>query len=76
MIEEVKKIFDDIRDGIIEMGGDISVCTSPEEYAKAIKGLSGNNAVIFIPCFKASDTKPETPTKEMSPADPTDYPEG
>ena len=76
MIEEVKKIFDDIRDGIIEMGGDISVCTSPEEYAEAIKGLSGNNAVIFIPCFKVSETKPETPVKTMSPADPTDYPEG
>lgn len=76
MIEEVKKIFDDIRDGIIEMGGDITACTSPEEYAEAIKGLSGNNAVLFIPCFKASDTKPETPTKTMSPADPTDYPEG
>ena len=76
MIEEVKRIFDDIRDAIIEMGGDIDMCSSPEEYAEAIKDLSGNNAVLFIPCFKASETKPATPTKTVSPADPTDYPTG
>ena len=36
MIEEVKQIFDDIRDAIIEMGGNIDVCSSPEEYAAYI----------------------------------------
>lgn len=76
MIEEVKQIFDDIRDAIIEMGGNIDVCSSPEEYAEAIKELTGNTAVLFIPCFKSSELKPPTPTKTMSPADPTDYPEG
>ena len=76
MIEEVKQIFDDIRDAIIEMGGNIDVCSSPEEYAEAIKELTGNTAVLFIPCFKSSESKPSTPIKTMSPADPTDYPEG
>lgn len=76
MIEEIKQVFDDIRDAIIEMGGDIDVCTSPEEYDKAIKTLAGNNAVLCVPIFKSSNLKPDTPTTPLSANNPTNYPEG
>ena len=76
MIEEVKRIFDDIRDAIIEMGGNIDVCTSPEDYDEAIKTLAGNNAVLFVPVFKSSEIKPDTPTSPMSSSTPTAYPDG
>ncbi|MBQ8132505.1 MAG: hypothetical protein IJ193_08445 [Bacilli bacterium] len=76
MIEEVKRIFDDIRNAIIEMGGNIDICTSPEDYDEAIKTLAGNNAVLFLPVFKQSDTKPAKPTKQMSSNEPTEFPDG
>ena len=76
MIEEIKRIFDDIRDAIIEMGGNIDFCTSPEDYDEAIKTLIGNNAVLCVPVFKSSDLKPDTPTSVMSSNAPTAYPEG
>jgi len=76
MIEEIKRIFDDIRDAIIEMGGNIDFCTSPEDYDEAIKTLIGNNAVLCVPVFKSSDLKPDTPISVMSSNAPTAYPEG
>lgn len=76
MINEVKRIFDDIRDAIIEMGGNIDICTSPDDYDSAIKALAGNNAVLFVPVFKSSDVKPDRPTTQMSSNDPTAYPAG
>lgn len=76
MINEVKRIFDDIRDAIIEMGGNIDICTSPDDYDSAIKSLAGNNAVLFVPVFKSSDVKPDRPTTQMSSNNPTSYPDG
>lgn len=76
MIEEIKKIFDDIRDAIIEMGGDIDLCTSPEAYDEAIKTLAGNNAVLCVPVFRSSDIKPATPTTPLSVSTPNVYPDG
>lgn len=78
MIEEVKQIFDDIRDAIIEMGGDVDVCTSPEEYAETIKTLSGNNAVLCVPVFKRSDVKPTRPATPLNISNPGPdaYPDG
>lgn len=76
MIEELRHVFDDIRNSIIEMGVDVDECVSPEEYAYRIKLINGNNAVTCIPVFKSSAEKPETPTKVMSSNNPTDYPYG
>ncbi|MBP5597688.1 MAG: hypothetical protein J6Y02_20120 [Pseudobutyrivibrio sp.] len=76
MIEELRHIFSDIRNSIIEMGVDVDECVSPEEYAERIKLINGNNAVSCIPVFKSSTEKPSTPTKVMSSNNPTDYPSG
>lgn len=76
MIEEIKQIFDDIRDAIQEMGGGDMKCVSPAQYPEYIRSLSGNNAVLFVPVFKSSDTKPEKPVGILNPASPRNYPSG
>ena len=76
MIEELKQVFGDIRNSIVEMGVEIDDCTSIEEYANRIKLIKGNNAMLFVPVFKSSVEKPERPTVQMSSNNPTDYPEG
>ena len=78
MLEEVKQIFNDIRDAIIEMGVDVDYCASPAEYASKILSISGGGgrSLLFVPVFKSSETKPEKPTDTMSASNPTNYPSG
>lgn len=76
MIEEIKQIFDDIKDSIQEMGGGDMECVSPAQYPEYIRSLSGNNAVLFVPVFKSSETKPEKPVGTLNPASPRNYPSG
>ena len=78
MLEEVKQIFNDIRDAIIEMGVDVDYCDSPAEYASKILSISGggSRSLLFVPVFKSSETKPEKPTDTMSASNPTNYPSG
>ena len=81
MLEEIRNTFNDIRDAINEMGGDLSYCDSPTTYAQSIlnlrtSGEGSGKSLLFVPVFKSSETKPSRPTTSMSADNPTNYPSG
>ena len=79
MLEAIRQTFNDIRDAIIEMGVDVDYCDSPTTYPRKILSISrsgGGNTLLFIPVYKASETKPAKPVTPMSAEDPTTFPEG
>lgn len=78
MLEKIKQTFEDIRNAIVEKGVEVDPCDSPTTYANSILNISqdGGKTMVFIPVFKSSEMKPDTPTSSISASNPTDYPEG
>ena len=62
-VNNIKTIFDEIKQAIIDQGVEVADCDSPETYASKIRAISNNNAqIITINAFKSSETTPSTPT--------------
>lgn len=78
MLEKIKQVFDDIKSAIVEKGGTVGECDSPTTYANKILNLSpgSGSGMVMIPAFKASATKPETPTTPITSEMPIQYPDG
>lgn len=68
MLEQVRKVLNDIKGAIVERGVDVGDCDSPTTYPSRILSIPDDSpvSVTFIPVFKASDTKPAKPSTTPS----------